>query len=168
MIDDKIGIYQKYLNCKNCFEDILDTVGKVKDSLGSHMLEYTGKIVNESIYLIETIEDSSVGHLVEDLNIILGNIKSKTSNLILNDETWSKLYSFQGEKRLERWPVFIMLVSAIICLGCSATFHWFCAHSPMVHDLLNRLDYAGISILIAGSCYPPYYYFFYCEKCNIF
>ena len=166
LIDDKIGLYQKYLNCKHCFEEILETLGTVKNSLGDHMIEYTGKIVNGSIHIIEQIEDSSVGHFVEDFNSILRNIKTKTSDLISNDDTWAKIYSLEGGQRLERWPVFVMLVSAIICLGCSATFHWFCAHSPQVHDLLNRLDYAGISILIAGSCYPPYYYFFYCEKCK--
>ena len=28
-------------------------------------------------------------------------------------------------------------------------------------NILNRFDYGGISLLISGSCYPPYYYFFY-------
>ena len=59
---------------------------------------------------------------------------------------------------------FHLLISAIICLGCSAIFHWFSAHSEKTNDILARLDYAGISILVAGSCYPPYYFFFYCEQ----
>ena len=32
------------------------------------------------------------------------------------------------------------------------------------HNILNRFDYGGISLLISGSCYPPYYYFFYYSK----
>ena len=34
------------------------------------------------------------------------------------------------------------------------------------NNTLSRLDYAGITFLIPGSCYPPYYYFYYCEKCK--
>jgi adiponectin receptor len=69
---------------------------------------------------------------------------------------------------LEKWPIFVMLSCALLCLSCSATFHWFCAHSKHVHEFLNRLDYAGISILISGSCIPPYFYFFYCEMSIIY
>ena len=29
--------------------------------------------------------------------------------------------------------------------------------------MFSRLDYGGISILIAGSCYPPIWYIFSCE-----
>ena len=85
-----------------------------------------------------------------------------------DDLDWIDVYENQhGDfSKLERWPMFVMLVSAIICLGCSTCFHLLSAHSKKWHDLLNRLDYAGISILIAGSCYPPYYYFFYCKKGN--
>ena len=31
-------------------------------------------------------------------------------------------------------------------------------------NILSRFDYGGISLLISGSCYPPYYYFFYYSK----
>jgi len=32
-----------------------------------------------------------------------------------------------------------------------------------VNQYLLRLDYAGISILIFGSVFPPFYYGFYCD-----
>ena len=32
------------------------------------------------------------------------------------------------------------------------------------NKILSRFDYGGISLLIAGSCYPPYYYFFNCDN----
>ena len=32
------------------------------------------------------------------------------------------------------------------------------------HNILSRFDYGGISLLISGSCFPPYYYFFYYSK----
>lgn len=66
--------------------------------------------------------------------------------------------------QLRKWPLFIMLGSAIICLSSSSIFHWIGALSAGTYQILSRFDYAGISILIAGSCYPPYFYFFYCER----
>lgn len=32
-----------------------------------------------------------------------------------------------------------------------------------VYQVFNRLDFAGINILISGSCFPPLYYAFYCS-----
>lgn len=60
-------------------------------------------------------------------------------------------------------PLFIHMVSAIICLGCSTFFHLYKDHSEKYSRLLSRLDYGGISILIAGSNTPPIIYSFYCE-----
>ena len=64
-------------------------------------------------------------------------------------------------KSLARWPLFIIILSAIICMAFSASFHSVGNMNEKYHILLNRFDYGGISILISGSCYPPYYYFFY-------
>ena len=66
-------------------------------------------------------------------------------------------------KNLERWPLFVFLVSAILCLSFSSIFHLTNVVSYNYHRILSRFDYGGICILITGSCYPPYYYFFYCE-----
>lgn len=64
---------------------------------------------------------------------------------------------------IEKWPLFIMLICGIICLILSSIFHLFIPHSKNISNLFNRLDYAGIAILIIGSCYPPNFYIFYCE-----
>jgi adiponectin receptor len=64
-------------------------------------------------------------------------------------------------KELARWPLFIIIHSAILCFLFSASFHSIGTINEKIHDILNRFDYGGISILISGSCYPPYYYFFY-------
>ena len=66
-------------------------------------------------------------------------------------------------KKLRRWPLFIILLSAILCLSFSATFHLIGCVSEKYHEILSRFDYGGISLLVTGSCFPPYYYFFYCE-----
>ena len=67
---------------------------------------------------------------------------------------------------ISRWPLFVMLSAAIVCFGFSTSFHWFSVYGKEIYSLLCRLDYAGITFLIPGSCYPPYYYFYYCEKCK--
>ena len=65
------------------------------------------------------------------------------------------------KKELARWPIFIIIFAAIACLSFSAIFHLFGLMNAKYFNILNRFDYGGISLLISGSCYPPYYYFFY-------
>ena len=64
-------------------------------------------------------------------------------------------------KKLGKWPLYIIILSAMLCFAFSATFHSIGSMSAIHHNILNRFDYGGISLLISGSCYPPYYYFFY-------
>ena len=54
-------------------------------------------------------------------------------------------------------------LGAAFCLGMSATFHTVSNHSPTVAKMWNQLDYAGISLLIAGSFIPSIYYGFWCN-----
>jgi predicted membrane channel-forming protein YqfA (hemolysin III family) len=83
------------------------------------------------------------------------------------EKQWTEIYIASGLKEqteaLPKWPLYVMLFGGVFCLSCSGIFHLFCAHSEKVNNYLNRLDYAGIAILIVGSCYPPNYYLFYCQ-----
>lgn len=56
------------------------------------------------------------------------------------------------------------MFGAIVCLGCSATFHLFKDYGERAHRTLARLDYGGISVLIAASNTPPIYYSFFCDE----
>eukprot|EP00347_Sterkiella_histriomuscorum_P005560 403356144 len=60
-------------------------------------------------------------------------------------------------------PLFLHIGGAISCLGLSAIFHLFKDHSQHMGEFLVRLDYAGISLMIAGSNMPPLYYSFICK-----
>lgn len=60
-------------------------------------------------------------------------------------------------------PLFLHIAGAICCLGFSAIFHLFKDHRPKTAEWLVRLDYAGISLMIAGSNMPPLFYSFYCK-----
>lgn len=61
-------------------------------------------------------------------------------------------------------PLFIHMICAICCLGSSAVYHLFKDHSELAHKTLVRADYAGISIMIAGSNTPPIFYSFFCQE----
>ena len=64
---------------------------------------------------------------------------------------------------INRFPLYLHIMGAVCCLGFSATFHHFKDMSRETSERLSRLDYAGISMLIAGSNMPPIYYSFYCQ-----
>jgi adiponectin receptor len=81
-------------------------------------------------------------------------------NIPINNEKFLKYKN----KNLKRFPLFIILSSAILCLIFSVFFHLIGIISKNYYKILSKFDYAGISLLIAGSCYPPYYYFFYCSN----
>jgi predicted membrane channel-forming protein YqfA (hemolysin III family) len=48
-------------------------------------------------------------------------------------------------------------------MGSSAVFHLLKDHSKSWSENLARVDYAGISVMIAGSNTPPLFYSFFCE-----
>lgn len=73
------------------------------------------------------------------------------------------LASVDAAHDVPHWPIFVFMASAVVCLTCSSIFHLMFVYSRRAYTLLSRLDYAGISILIAGSFYPVIYYSFYCS-----
>ena len=95
--------------------------------------------------------------LLNKLENIIGKMDSKEYDWI----DVSRKASIPSMK-VSRWPIFVYIFSAMICLLCSSIFHLFTAHSMNMSKIMSRLDYAGISILIAGSFYPHIYYAFFC------
>mmetsp|Transcript_27308 Transcript_27308/g.20446 ORF Transcript_27308/g.20446 Transcript_27308/m.20446 type:complete len:225 (+) Transcript_27308:812-1486(+) len=63
---------------------------------------------------------------------------------------------------VSRWPLFVHMATACLCLGFSTIFHLFSAHSHFVAKFLVRLDYSGIIFLIFGSSMPLINYHFSC------
>ena len=60
-------------------------------------------------------------------------------------------------------PLLTNIISAVFCLGCSAAFHLYSVKSKLAQDVLSRLDYGGISVLIFGSSVPIVIYGFACD-----
>ena len=80
---------------------------------------------------------------------------------------WMELYKEDPTlviANIPRWPIFCFLTCAFICLFFSSMFHLFYVKNKTTNKYLLRMDYAGISILIAGSTIPGYFYGFYCNQ----
>jgi adiponectin receptor len=140
---------------KGSFPLLNDTFEKMStslDNLTSSFQDFMKSLSNKFIEVREKLLD-----LMELENIKLG--KEEDINIYFN----------RSPKKLRRWPLFIFLISAILCLTFSAVYHLIGCVSKTYHEVLSRFDYGGISLLVTGSCFPPYYYFFYCEpKFSIF
>lgn len=102
--------------------------------------------------------------ILEYKDEIIEKLNSKEMEWI---DIFHKQYSHIDNMNIGRWPLYVFLAGAIVCLSGSATYHLFSAHSHKVSAIMARMDYGGISFLIAGSCYPPYYYLFFCDPSNL-
>ena len=160
-----------------------------KDSINTNVSSVIDNILSNTQNLVSNYGTrftaiTLIGNFIESTKNLINkivNIFSKESNILEDITTkWdlcvNKIlsyikYDLKGDmnvkgENIKRWPLFIMLSAAIVCFGFSTTFHWFSIYSKELYSLLCRLDYAGITFLIPGSCYPPYFYFYYCHLCK--
>lgn len=70
---------------------------------------------------------------------------------------------YGSDKPIPRWPWFVFLSGAMMCLVCSSLSHLLACHSKRFNLFFWRLDYAGISLMIVCSFFAPIYYAFYCN-----
>jgi adiponectin receptor len=166
------------------FHDILEqNVGGIADSLALHTEQLKAELVVLSARLSHVTDYEQVRLVKENLQERVEGFSSFLQTLASHvgadltlqyavDELRSLADSVKNgihimtsvdTHHVPHWPIFVFMVSAVICLTCSATFHLMFVHSKPVYFFLSRLDYAGITILIAGSFYPLIYYAFYCQ-----
>ena len=96
------------------------------------------------------------------IQILISNLKNSLLSLVKETKVLN-LRFVNSEKTLEVYPIWIFIVTAICCMGFSTTYHLCFPISKKVYTTLHKLDHAGISILIFGSSFAMYYYFFYCN-----
>ena len=65
-------------------------------------------------------------------------------------------------KPVTRWPMYLFLGGAVLCLFFSTLCHTYCCVGLEESERMWRLDYLGIAILIVASFYPMVHYSFYC------
>ena len=66
------------------------------------------------------------------------------------------------EHPVARWPMYVFLVGACVCLSFSSVCHTLACVGARVSSIMWRIDYVGIAVLIVASFYPVVYYSFYC------
>ena len=148
---DKETIYE------NSLSNILYIYEEIKN-ITSNAIDYMSKAFLDTI---SHIKDGVITIKEKILNLIkLDNSESKTLESKLDKQFNTNLLERKAIE-LSRWPLFVIIHSAILLFIFSASFHSIGTINEKYHDILNRFDYGGISLLISGSCYPPYYYFFY-------
>lgn len=158
----------------NSVNDLAHSAAKYENIIESQMIElyqdayYLGHKFDERIFsmynrLSSANETNQFKPLLKKLENIIAKIDSQ-------DYDWIDLYNdrYKTTTGVSRWPIFVFIASAMICLMCSSIFHLFNAHSSKMNRNLSSLDYAGTSILVAGSFYPIIYYPFYCYPCNFY
>lgn len=69
---------------------------------------------------------------------------------------------------LERWPLQVFLVCAIICFLASSAMHLFWVRSLKTCNITHNIDLSGISLMIFGSAYGFVYYIFKCETTSYY
>ena len=123
--------------------------------------------INQTFLLIKNSTNSNLNNFTisisDYLDIISEKISRMKNEIIQLMEIENISFIQKSKSPLKRWPLFIMLSSAILCLLFSTLFHLLGTMNKTTFKILSRFDYGGISLLIAGSCYPPYYYFFNCD-----
>lgn len=166
---DQISFSSFSYTISNLTSDFFSDIGS-KLNLSSKYQNYIdginnsiNKLKNNTPVIFDNLTDSLADYF-EDISEKLSSIKQQLLELVEMEELTFEKGTKKSVNGLKRWPLFVMLASAVLCLGFSATFHTFNILSKKIHSKFSRLDYAGISLLIAGSCYPPYYYFFHCEQ----
>ena len=153
-------------NVKMLINNIISNTEELATNYGTKftIINIIGKFVDNTKTLIKKIVNKfskiKESNIYDTLTSKWENCVNKVFDYINHDDN----LIIKGEN-IKKWPLFIMLSAAIVCFGCSTSFHWFQIYNKKLYSILCRLDYAGITFLIPGSCFPPYFYFYYCEPC---
>ena len=143
------------------------------------------KIYNETINNIFSLYNEVNNYILDNISPLLEYLKSFLDSLLslkkesinllnLDEFRNNELESYldydirilikkSSKKELTRFPLFIIIICAFLCLLFSTTYHALKIISEKIHHISHRFDHGGISLLITGSCFPPYFYFLYYE-----
>lgn len=135
------------------------------DVLRAFVHDFKSKITNGKDFKSLSNEESELRRVFNSLtNVFFEKLNSDLRrNATSEAQRWRfymrNIYTFD----LETLPIVVFLFSALFCLLCSAIYHLFCDMNPAVSNRLRSFDYAGVSILISGSCFSIIYYALYCR-----
>lgn len=77
--------------------------------------------------------------------------------IVNTDHNRMKIHYAWAEK-VSKWPWACLMLSAVFCFACSTVCHLCYVKSPHICDLVAKVDYWGIAILMLGTAYPQISY----------
>ncbi|XP_027069969.1 heptahelical transmembrane protein 1-like [Coffea arabica] len=104
-----------------------------------------------------TSASTNVSHNSEDFSM------GPTKLIDLKREPQLQMEMTSPEMATTSWPFFIFLGGSMFCLLSSSICHLFSCHSHRLNLHLLQMDYAGITVMIITSFFPPIYYVFQCS-----
>ncbi|KAJ8628985.1 hypothetical protein MRB53_022308 [Persea americana] len=108
---------------------------------------------------------TSSGAVAESLmkNISHSFFSEHQASHILEDQALTLTSKPVTFTRVPRWPWFVFLGGAMVCLSFSSITHLLHSHSRRANFFFWALDYTGISTMILSSFFPAIYYAFFCH-----
>jgi len=144
---------------------ILESVSHLQSTLERLKAAQVGFITtmgaNRLLVLGEGIQ--AFGTFISDID---HKIKGKTAEMLNLNEFYYQV-SEQIEPQLvlthvSRVPLIVSVLSASFCLICSSAYHSFHITNERLYDLLYKLDYASVCIMMWGGTFPALFYTYSC------
>ena len=175
---------------KEIFSKSKDTLSSLKSEIAEFSLTLKGKFEKGDFKAMKRM-NAMMNHLSDNFKQLQQNVNQKYQQIVNSKEQWTdikykNLISGALDKvsqaldkitpetetinqmmsmfhqKLEIYPFFVYLATVIFCLMSSAIYHTFYPLSQTINYILHKVDMAGISILIFGSAFAVFYYYFYC------
>lgn len=143
-------------NLHNLQDNLQHSVHSVQDSISHNIIQ-----------LQQSLKHSIGDNIPFSVQSLQDNLHSQAHSLqvVLEEKLNSHLEHLLGHKLqwpTSRWPAYVFLAGAMLCLLTSSICHLFSCCSQHVAKVIWRFDYASIAILIVSSFFPPVYYGFLC------
>ncbi|KAH9625144.1 hypothetical protein KSS87_022405 [Heliosperma pusillum] len=164
-IFSKAGLHDAHSKLMNCLPSLANMPGftKLRDDFKASLSSINSFSSISGCHILEQLSNCLPKHLFH-LNQTGDNLATSVKDDLLN------AIAPLTYNPITRWPFYAFLGGAMFCLLASSTCHLLSCHSQRLSYIMLRLDYAGISALIATSFYPPVYYSFMCNPffCNLY
>jgi predicted membrane channel-forming protein YqfA (hemolysin III family) len=140
-----------------------DGVHALQGSLsdGVHALQDS---LSEGVHALQGQVSSGIQHKAQSLKDNLQHLQGNAHQL--REQLNAQLHSAISpvlQYPSTRWPVYVYFAGAMACLLTSSVCHLLGCCSQHKSQLLWRLDYSGITVLLVASFFPPVFYGFLCE-----
>ncbi|GMH44388.1 hypothetical protein BSKO_12340 [Bryopsis sp. KO-2023] len=146
-------------NLEKSFGGLHDSLHHLQDALSGNLDAVRGTVSEKLSKSFATLQES-LHHFQE----ILG-FPHEGEAIDSSTQCPVQEYTIPGNfnRPVTRWPIFVFMAGAMMCMLISSTCHLFGCCSRHSSTVIWRIDYMGIALLIVASFFPPVYYGFMCH-----